>query len=396
MGLFKTLLDTSSSRVEAENAEKSSTTSALSLPSVVLLYTDQPLGFLGSSTPSFAHLSFQAVCTTAEESETSTVGLRVKQTVEFVPDLGVWNVRVSKRLSDSLMSIPSKSCSSYCWKVDMSNASSVEPTLTSLQDTLVRYLIQTSDTHVRSETPTTTTTLYQLRSVQFGLAAEDNDGKSVSAAPDENDRHIKISLQIVAVWPSSDPSLSDEDSFLRQQTTALLYYHLRRFAAALNATLVFVGKAESGVQRCLSIPQVARVLKAWAEGSCVWDSKVGTDVLEIQTFEENEEGNAFIYGPGMHNTEWIESVLLRNASYPGHWDANKESVWKILPAPLAGDTSNKRVVSMGTGDENWLQELRDSIALPVEAAATPRKPTTSASESKTPDVSDYFASLLKT
>ena len=89
-------------------------------------------------------------------------------------------------------------------------------------------------------------------------------------------------------------------------------------------------------------------------------------------------------------------MLLRNAHYPGHWDAVKDSMWVALPAPPEDtpDSTSKAT----TGDEGWLSQLRQSI---VSAADTPKKAIQEeeTKEDKAPkkdaDVSNFFESLLK-
>ena len=416
MGLFSTLLESSAPTVDP--AEESA--SSLSLPTVIQMYTTTEPYRLEKATkiPSYGHLSFQAVALGNEE-DTEEKGLRAKPKAEHVPELGVWNCRVhtpasqNHALSDSILSIATKTAATaFCFHVDLGQPASVEPTLAALQDALVRHLIQTS-TEEKTPAPseTATTSLYQLREVQFGLAPEDKDtAKTTTAAPSEADRQVKVALQICVAWPASSKNESDDaedDDHARQQTIALLFYHLRRYAAALQASLAFVRTnalpaTDAQQQPTLSLPQLSLVWKALAQGKPVWRPAVLSEVLEKedehfhQESSSNDTGHALIYGPDDPHPEVIESALLRNASYPGHWDATQESVWKILPAaptttttPQSTSTSDTRTA---VGDEAWLKELRDSVALPA-TAATPSKPITTA-ESKTPDVSDYFAQFL--
>ncbi|KAL3926119.1 MAG: hypothetical protein SGARI_005705, partial [Bacillariaceae sp.] len=102
-----------------------------------------------------------------------------------------------------------------------------------------------------------------------------------------------------------------------------------------------------------------------------------------------------LYGPGKQQEFLIETVLLRNANYPGHWEASKDSLWVALPAPQEAAAVTK---TTATGDAGWLTQLRDSIAsaLPAEKAPAPgegkddKKP-----KEKDVAVSSFFESLLK-
>lgn len=115
-----------------------------------------------------------------------------------------------------------------------------------------------------------------------------------------------------------------------------------------------------------------------------------------------------LYGPGKHQEDLIESVVLRSAHYPGHWDASKDSLWVALPAPnnttLEHDTANAAatIKGGGGGDAGWLGQLRESIASAADAIAAINSPDKKAQDdadnkegSKETEVSDFFASLLK-
>jgi hypothetical protein len=75
----------------------------------------------------------------------------------------------------------------------------------------VRFLIdrpsinKTTTGEIPPPSATRTTSLYDLRSVQFGLAAQDESASATTttAAPDENDRKISIALMIAAVLPTA-------------------------------------------------------------------------------------------------------------------------------------------------------------------------------------------------
>lgn len=498
MGLFATLLSSTgaANSTDEESAaidQQKASPSSLSVATVVQMYTDTPFEFempgmeAKPAIAAYTHLTYQAIPVDPKadfenESDALDGSMRSKSAVvSKPPDLGIWNCRVSRGattaaasgtdetskedaptmspsspLVDSLLSIPtpgSNATLSFCWKVDMSKPERVEPTLSMLQESLVRFLIQSAENFTTCKNKedeavaSATTSLYLLKTTQFGLASQDPD-KGKENRVDEQDQNVKISLQISVAWPSWELK-EDEDEgehFLRQQKLSLLYYHLRKYSAALNASLVFVSiggehqkppeateandAADSNeqidssantmdlLQPKLSMAQLGAIWCALAQGKLVWTPEVWSDVLELPkltssavvadegdeeaktvddaTGDDNDANNTvLVYGNGTHAEDWIESALLRNAQYPGHWDASKDSIWKILPPVVEADTTSRNCIP--PGDESWLQELRNSVAVQPDAAAnsnnTPSKPITTP-EAKTPDVSDYFASLL--
>ena len=154
--------------------------SSLSIPTLIQLYqtraihldpNDKQLGY--------TILSYQAVEVVPPStiSDDSTLfGQKLSKTATVVnPNLGVWNCRVSNAnketaLVDSLLRVPGDT-THYCFTVDISDPSKVEPVISSLQEALVRLMIQRAPS---SEQTALTTTLLQLRKTTFGL-----DRKSV-------------------------------------------------------------------------------------------------------------------------------------------------------------------------------------------------------------------------
>jgi hypothetical protein len=470
MGLFSTI-------ASAVAAETEPLTNSAALPTVVQLYHSKPLQLdTGvSHMPPYAVLTYQAVQVVPSgggaESATATPetpsGLRASQlnkVVPAVPDFGVWNCCVATAttttiteqpnkplLADALLQIPLPTrhqTPTFCWTVDLSHATAaaVEPALSAMQAAVVRYLIAVTPT-TENQSPvatssTATTTVYQLRTVQFGLAAGDDSSKAaVTAAPDEaTDKAAVVAIQICAKLPAGTSAgttgaaaTSDGggagDQYRESQVQALLMYHLRRYAAALNASLCFVrdqggvgagnegtttadavdgggGGSENAVassQPTLSVHELAVVWSDLAQGKEVWMERNSIDSTISSTHEETGtivEEQPKIYGPGHHHEELIESALLRSASYPGHWDAAKDSLWKILPPEQHQATSAVTATAVGVGDESWLSELRESVAAAEPFKTPPPKKAAGkepASAQKTPNdaaVSNFFESLL--
>jgi hypothetical protein len=467
MGLFSTIASAVS-----ENATASS--SSLSLPTVVQLHTNQTAPFRLEPTahmPGYAVLTYQAAQVSSSLEDTpETAGLRSKKAVVTVPDLGVWNCCVTGRQSgkeplvDSLLKIPAheqkqKELDTFCFTIDLSDLQKVEPSISLLQEALVRFLIdrptttKTTTADIPSPSATRTTSLYDLRSVQFGLAPQDESASATTtAAPDENDRKISIALMIAAVMPTTATTATkanDTSDYHDKQAQALVMYHLRRYAAALNTSLCFVKDKDyqkynapaattataaatatdegaqddttaddiqdQGHQSTLSIMELASVWSELAQGKTVWSTEtsstsehtataeeVSPEGDEVNQVDDKETTHPTIYGPDHHHEDLIESVLLRNASYPGHWDAAKDSIWKVLPAQVsAGSATNKSAAAdkENDGDEHWLSELRESVTTTETIKTPPPKKSSKDATSaiKTPkeeDVSNFFESLL--
>jgi hypothetical protein len=293
--------------------------------------------------------------------------------------------------------------------VDLSDLSEVEPTISLLQDALVRYLIARGQDKAGVEpSPTATTSLYDLRSTNFGLADNDEESaKRMSASPPEDaDKNIRTALSICVMLPASaqqaenaSPEASGSGGgYKEKQAEALVHYHLRKYAARLNAVLCFIRK-EKGTEEstkaisALTLNQLSYVWRQLAKGEEGWkelDSTQGEDAEQTAA--------SGIYGPGNHHEELIEAVLLRNAQFPGHWDASKDSIWVALPHLQTGDKNEESTEEAEkAGDDSWLGELRASVASEVKTPPPKEKPG-AADASKTPNdaaVSSFFESLLK-
>jgi len=478
--------------------------------------------------PTWACLSYQ----TTQVFETSSSQTNV--------DLGIWNCRVStdkegkSGVTDALLKIPPAECQKFCLTLDLSevnnnndnnNASKIEPRLTKMQQALVRFLIArgnvnatkpkdaqdepvatiTTSEETEGEAKTNddddhdddddeletkdneTTSLFKLRTVQFGLAKEGEQPKSSSSAEDERaDQDYKIALMICVILPSQkaksdnqdsqdddDGDDNNEDSYHAKQTLQLFYYHLRKYAYELNCALIFVdpkmssdakSSAAETVRAC-SLSQLALLWRAYCLGQPIWSAypqilelpqpldndgankeEAGEETKESQeeaNRDPNEEPNSnttsFVYGPSTYQEDLLDSVVLRNAQYPGYWDASKESLWTILPdmtlqtrqkESKEEDTKASSTSPPGIGDLSWLIELKESMdaiagtdTAPAEETKTgltadelmatiggspaasnkkvPKTPATQASKTKkeaaaTPgDAAAFFESLLK-
>lgn len=453
MGLFSTLASASGSGNTSEGAivQTTAPTSSATIATVVQLYSNQQI-ILMEETPNvtgYSSLTYQAVQVGASRDD-AVVELKNRHSN---PDLGVWNCRVvvggnnenSDPLVDSLLaklSAPSEIIVSppsvFCLTVDLSDEATVEPNLSALQAALVRHLIEHPPQTYENDASTTkiqTTSLYDLQTVQFGLAS---DEKAAERSIEEAAREIKVGLMICAVVSSNDNNTVDESSeaaYKKKQARALVVYHLRKFANSINAALCFVerpkpqeqesskdpaateGNKDTGdasssssnnnnTQLSVSYAKLSQLWRDMAKGIPVWEQEEQSPstTKEKVVVEETSAGitPTALYGPGKQQEDLIESLLLRNANYPGHWDANKDSLWVALPSSNEGANTTNTTGTSTAGDDGWLMQLRSSIASalpPAASKATETKASTPAKEAKAgakdEAVTDFFASLLK-
>jgi hypothetical protein len=412
MGLFSTLT----------SSDDGPQTSSVDLPTVVQLYTNKPILLDSTSkVTGYTAMTYQAI-QVGSFSEEQDVKNRHQN-----PDLGVWNCQVGKEtLLDSLLAKVTSHLRTYCWTVDLSDSTAVEPTISLLQGALVRYLSENPPPDDQQR-QTSTTSLYQLQYTQFGLAVDDKESNiSEKNIVNESAEKVKTSVMICVILPVEQEEVS-ESAYKTNQANALVIYHLRKFAAAINAPLCFVQpeqhqatknsaetasspvkdsqqqqqqrqSASLSSQPAVSFDELSKLWRELALDKLIWE----TDDKENTNGNGNEEETPIVvatplYGPGRHQEDFIESVLLRNAHYPGHWEANKDSLWVALPtaseAPAAKTGPN-------SGDGNWLTQLRESIVSAADAQKLAVAPEETKKEEETKEnqdvaVSDFFASLLK-
>jgi hypothetical protein len=431
MGLFSTLTTESSSTVQMSSSSQ--------IPTVLQLYTSQQPIALDSSTSSTSKLSGYSAMTYQAVQVGSSQEEELKNRHQN-PDLGVWNCRVSpgqdkQALVDSLLAklITTKNVRTVCWTVDLADAAQVEPSVSLMQSALVRHLIEHPPTATadpadapEQERQTATTSLYQLQATQFGLANDDKESTSEKNI-NESFKDVKTTLMICALVPKESPNQEvSESAFTQKQAQALVLYHLRKFAAALNASLCFVQdnyeapailglpssqpssptKESQQVQPAASEASSQQPTVNYDTLSQLWrDLALDKEVWNNNSSENNpsEEGGAAadetaptpLYGPGRQQDDLIETVLLRSGHYPGHWEANKDSLWVALPTPAEQKTETAAVAS---GDEGWLGQLRESIASAADvapASKTTEESTEASPAKKDAAVSSFFESLLK-
>jgi hypothetical protein len=394
------------------------------------------------------------------------------------PDLGIWNCCVYSKgdkkqpLVDSLLTkvvaaaagsrrksgtgtgSGGRSVRTFCLTVDLSEEALVEPTMTLLQGALVRHLIENppptaedNENEHSKQRQTSTTSLYDLQATQFGLASSDPNKASTKNLNDSY-KAVTTTLMICAQLPL-EPEEVSEQAYKKKQATALIIYHLRKFAAAINASLCFIQPANdannapngsvvaspttkessqqqaaapatpappqpqsrASTQPTVNYEKLAQLWRDLALDQTVWmtDTNTTTTTTTSSTDEQppepedddnnnvndgDEHSSTPLYGPGRHQEDLIDTVLLRNANYPGHWDATKDSLWVALPTP---PEASQEAALAPTGDEGWLGQLRTSIAADVPKPVSSLEPTDKEEKPKQKDaaVSSFFESLLK-
>ena len=384
VALFSTL------QVSAANAEEAAASSS-SIPTLIQLYSTKAIHLDTNATLSgHTVLSYQAieVAPPSTEGDSLLLGQTQNKAAAVVnPNLGVWNCLVTKAsketaLVDKLLMVPDAT-SHYCFTVDVADPSKVEPVISSLHEALVRLMIEKAST---LEDESLTTSLLQLHKTTFGLAPNDEESsnKLTALTPNDSDANIKFALMIVALMPPTVNATTSADAYKETQSQALIMYHLRKYAAALNAWLCFVSEATPEVneqnQPTMTVEQLANVWKDWAQS------------------KEPADNHPAMYAPGKHQNDLIDTVLLRNAHCPGHWEASKDSLWKALPPTVdkgeAGVTKKET-----TGDDSWLSTLRESVVTDTSAvSATPKKaaaqPATPKAKEDAAAASSFFENLL--
>mmetsp|Transcript_25439 Transcript_25439/g.42312 ORF Transcript_25439/g.42312 Transcript_25439/m.42312 type:complete len:420 (+) Transcript_25439:96-1355(+) len=418
MALFSTLLSAS--------GEQSAASTSSSIPTLIQLFSSKSLTFdENAKLDSHAVLAYQALeVAPPEEGDAKLFSQRRtnnnnnnnknKTNNTITPNLGVWNCCIASKsnLVDSLLTIPDSSTTcNYCLTVDLTDPTMVEPALSVLHEALVRLLIQQPPTMsaTQQQNDQATTSLAQLKVTQFGLAPEDKPSSSFSSSGTgtnttaaEDDVNVKLAVMICAiVGPST------KDDYKETQAQNLIFYHLRRYAAAIHATLVLVGGNNSNSKQMLSNSE--------SNTSMSNTDEVPTIPIEDISYSWREWilGNPLprqdhVFSPANHQPDLIESVLLRNAQYAGEWDASKDSLWKALPPAQATDNDDDNGVGQkakNAGDDDWLSQLRDSMAPPVGDAAAQANNNNSSTAAvaaaagappkEDAAVSSFFENLLK-
>mmetsp|Transcript_3483 Transcript_3483/g.4844 ORF Transcript_3483/g.4844 Transcript_3483/m.4844 type:complete len:539 (-) Transcript_3483:169-1785(-) len=253
---------------------------------------------------------------------------------------------------------------------------------------------------------------FKLESLVFGAAPteeakDDNDKQQYN---DDSLDNSYYDIVLIAVLPPKTKG----DTYVERQAQHLLTYHLRRYASLLDCTLCFVASPFDSLRegtdtsnnntstttkisgpRGISVNQIASIVRKVVIGSHKHksdkkddsDGKADTITSNINdddedepnllqedssTKEEDEDGEAqSIFIPGAHDIDVIESVLLRNASCAGNWDATKDTLWEALSTSesMQGNNHNSKQEqtssdandSRDVGDEEWLSILADSV-----------------------------------
>ena len=334
------------------------------------------------------------------------------------------------RLLQKVLSSPPQSAafSTVIFALDLADPATVHPAMEAMVAALLRRFDASTDGSSKtkasaSASASATTRLAKLRSTKFGTAPEQSEEAPSKASPGgAGSVDTKIALIICCAVPPTPTELGTEgggpsvapQSFQEKQVISLVHYHLHRFASEVDCTLAFVRPDDDGAASVpsveeegggnsataaakskgsipsMTVSELAGVVSRVASGMTPVEEeeKANDDDDEAGTEEGQEgkdgEGSAAtagleqppIFVPGSHDDDLIGSVLLRNASCPGVWDAAKDDLWKALPSTKAGgdgDTTasdKKKDVKVGgaAADEAWLSKL--AASLPAQGATS--------------------------
>ena len=330
------------------------------------------------------------------------------------------------RLLQKALSSPSQSAASpaVIFALDLADPATVHPAMEAMVAALLRRFDASTDGSSKtaaSASASATTRLAKLRSTKFGAAPEQSEeAPSKASSGGGGSVDTKLALIICCAVPPTPTELGPEgggpsvapQSFQEKQAISLVHYHLHRFASEVDCTLAFVRPDDNGAASVpsveeegsgdsaaaaakstgaipsVTVSELAGVVSRFASGMTPVEEeeKANDDDDEAGTEESQEgkdgEGAATtagleqppIFAPGSHDDDLIGSVLLRNASCPGVWDAAKDDLWKALPSAKAGgdgDTTasdKKKDVKVGgaAADEAWLSKL--AASLPAQGA----------------------------
>jgi len=334
------------------------------------------------------------------------------------------------RLLQKVLSSPSQSAafSTVIFALDLADPATVHPAMEAMVAALLRRFDASTDASSKTKASASasapasaTTRLAKLRSTKFGTAPEQSEEAPSKASPGgAGSVDTKIALIICCAVPPTPTELGTEgggpsvapQSFQEKQVISLVHYHLHRFASEVDCTLAFVRPDDDGAASVpsveeegggnsataaakskgsipsMTVSELAGVVSRVASGMTPVEEeeKANDDDDEAGTEEGQEgkdgEGSAAtagleqppIFVPGSHDDDLIGSVLLRNASCPGVWDAAKDDLWKALPSTKAGsdgDTTasdKKKDIKVGgaAADEAWLSKL--AASLPAQGA----------------------------
>jgi hypothetical protein len=324
---------------------------------------------------------------------------------ENVADLLLQNVVFQKKASSDdakILPLPP----TFLWTVSLDQVAQVTSDLQAMQSAVVRQL------SLQGKNASGTTNLSQLMQTTFG-AAPDSLIEGPGNIP-ESAESVTCHLVLVAVLPRETESAT----YVDKQALALTLYHLHKYVASVNATLVFSstspsktaqqinqqaptntpaksapeGEETTGMrQESIDVRELANLLQKMAMGQ---EDDTKEKEEEEEEVEDAKESSAAVYPSGKHDLELIETVLLRNASCKGEWDATTDDLWNISwfqKKHIAESPKKKKNTSEATvGDAEWLGQLATSVGGAVEnsgplpGTTTPNKRNPTPSKARAP------------
>uniref|UniRef100_A0A6U5DP30 Uncharacterized protein n=1 Tax=Corethron hystrix TaxID=216773 RepID=A0A6U5DP30_9STRA len=202
---------------------------------------------------------------------------------------------------------------------------------------------------------------------------------------------------------------SPTSTYADRQAQSFLSYHLHKYAAAINASLLFTDG--SGVATTVLRSYLSSVALGGGSGA---SPSVSATLSSDTLLETTEPSTIRLYAPGFHLAPSLLETLRQNASCDGAWDAASDNIDKMQESQQKEDDdthARPAALSISTavrGDEDeWLLKLAESVradmpaladeAVSARCQATPAKPTAPVAAAKPSDteVSQFFADLIK-
>lgn len=264
--------------------------------------------------------------------------------------------------------------------------------------------------------------LSKLQSVVFGaspssLINKKYDKKSSLSGKENHYGRIMIRLILLVIIPPEKKT----DTYKKVQTQRFLLYHVKLYAAILNCTLCFlktgndtndnniittninnglccdrflkldpksIDKYSLAVIGRISIEKLASLVRnlllcsfeklkntyhfgkteqnCYKHNNCIQVSTPSFCKIHSENiFEYVEEKHRSLYFSGDHDIGIIQTTLLRSASFPKFWDAEKDSLWEVLTfsvVKIANKSLNTSLAGLTSKDEKWLTILLESLS----------------------------------
>uniref|UniRef100_A0A7S2VZ01 Uncharacterized protein n=1 Tax=Eucampia antarctica TaxID=49252 RepID=A0A7S2VZ01_9STRA len=336
MVLFPSLSEYIDANTTSSNSIEPCTVLQLYEDTYIDFWNQQIIRQTKGESASYRQVTYHAICTEKEEEQGGNTRLpgrvaQIKNTNKLggkQPNLGIWNVHVNQ--SHITASSLNSENTTFLWSVDLSTPQQVYASMQSFLKATCKYFDSLS-----------------TLSSSFGQAPNNSSEEEVS---EQIPPFTKNQLIIAAIVPPNTTTTTFEE----KQAQCLLQYHLHKFAAQIKATLVFVS------DEILKEEDDAEDVKK----NGIFVSDLSPIIHDLCSNSDEEKDNTVEFMHQDHDLDVIESVMLRNASCPGLWDANTQDLQEVFP-PTTEKESNVLASPSKQAPNNkndaWLQTLADSL-----------------------------------